>query len=74
MKLKLVKTENLLECTQCGRHFKSKDMILYKRQLYNSEITVKCCPYCESYIVEPVREQIKLEKFRFFDTHNEERN
>lgn len=74
MKLKLVKTENLLECTQCGRHFKSKDMIHVNRKLYNSEIIVKCCPYCESYMVEPVREQINLEKFRFFDTHNEERN
>ena len=74
MNLKSVKTEGLLECTQCGRHFRTNEMIHIQRQLYNSEIIIKRCPYCKSYMVEPVREQRRLDKYRFFSNNNEDRN
>lgn len=47
-------------------------MIKVLRRLYDSEIVIKRCPYCNSYQVEPVREQRKLDKYRFFS--NEEKN
>ena len=74
MKLKNVRTDGLLECTQCGNHFRAEDMIRKVRCLYNSEIVEKRCPYCNSYQVEPVREQMRLDKFRYFNLKQDERN
>ena len=36
-----------------------------KRMLYNVEDTIRKCPYCGTHQVEPVKEQIKMEKYRY---------
>ena len=74
MNLKRVNTEGLLECTRCGNHFRSNQMTQILRRLYDTEITIKCCPYCGSYEVEPVREQRNLDKYRFLSTKNEDKH
>lgn len=73
MKLRQVATKDLLECVKCGRHFRYNEMVERDRMLYNSKIVMRYCPYCNSYEVEPVREQRRAEKYRFLNT-NEERN
>ena len=65
MKLEKISTKELLECVKCGRHFKHRDMVEEKRMLYNVESIIRKCPYCGTHEVEPVREQIKMEKYKF---------
>ena len=65
MKLKIIPTKDLIECVKCGRHFKYRDMKECDRMLYNFHTTIKLCPHCGSYQVEPVREQYNVRKYLF---------
>lgn len=66
MTLKKIDTAGLLECVNCGRHFKYMDMNIEVRLLYNVNITQKNCPYCGSHWIEPVEEQKRLDKYLYF--------
>ena len=68
MNLRNISTKNLLECVHCGRHFYYKDMYIKDRQLYNVQITERCCPYCKSHETEPVKEQRRLDIYYNFAT------
>ena len=74
MKLKNISTKGLYECTKCGRHFYDEEAGIKDTILYGKNIPVRCCPYCNTHEIEYVRDQRRLEKFRYIDIKKEQYN